>query len=173
MKYDEILSEIVHTATGALLANGEEIKKQALADIVDACAAVLPTVERTRTSFKGWEPAKTEAERMKRIMTIAEGVTLKRYRIKDRTEFIAVNKAGSKTNLYKIVVAPHTLGHCEPVTIGWKARFFIDEGDGQEARQKFELIAGSRNRCEKLAVSAAHRWLKETRRRGNGGKEVA
>ena len=162
-RIDDELAEIVHLACKARafddlkekLDNLEtiaKIVKRELGGVKEFSEA--QTVEREIDAAT--EKEKAERERIRKFMTLADGIVLKRYRSEHETVFIA----GTPHHIYAIKVAQDGDGE-------WKAGFFIDTFQ----LSRFYLTAPSRNRAEKCAVSAAHRYMIETRRRSKGGQE--
>jgi len=66
-KMNEILNDVIHTASQAIISDDEKIKRQAMADIVDALASVIPA---ERVAARGGARALPNAANRTKIRSI-------------------------------------------------------------------------------------------------------
>jgi len=172
IKIEELIQEIIHIACQAEISADDQVKRQALGDIYDAIASVLP-VDHARIA-RGASP--TVAERatpiqpdtprcdgracrsatadgltgMKKFLHIRDGLQMYRFRGPDCTLLIGSTQPhdGTSRHLYKIRVSK-----VEPN--GGQANLYVDG--------KLIFTLGSRfnpSVVEKMSISALKRWEK-------------
>ena len=165
MTHNDILSEIVHLASAALCADLTEVKKQAIGDIAEACASVLP-VDFGKVDFSLAEdgasrtPRPTDGEAtdgeakdgeltgLDKFHTVAPGVKLVRFAGPDEVRLLARRKgnAANPNTVFEIRVSRHI-----PEAMVYR-----------DGRQLFTVQGFGTNRCvvEDMAVASLHRYLK-------------
>ena len=174
MTHNDILSEIVHLASAGLCADLTEVKKQAIGDIAQACASVLPVdfggkdgklalAAQDRTDGE----AKEELTGFAKYLEVAPGVRLARFAGGPFVEFIGRRKGSAvtqwKNQVYRIRV--DRVARCASV---WRDDDLL-----------FTIRGGTvgPSTLEHVAVSALRRHLKRSskrhggKKRGKGGKQ--
>lgn len=180
-KTNEILNDIIHTASQAILAEDEAVKRQALGDISCAIASLVPTesvVYRTPKHIVDFiyetcnvpfadqtDPAflKKVAEKFKlversselkgieKFLTAADGVKFVRFAGKDETRLVARRK-GTCGN--KNTIFEIRVDHKEDLATVTRDGVIMFDIQGETIGHSF---------VEKLAISAMHRYFKENR----------
>ena len=174
--HNDILSEIVHLASAALCADLTEVKKQAIGDIAQACASVLP-VDFGKVDFSLAEdgadgapgtPRPTDGEAdgettgYAKFLEVAPGVRLARFAGGPFVEFIGRRKNpptnGFVSQVYRIRV--DRVARCASV---WRDDDLL-----------FTIRGGTvgQNTLATIAISALRRHLKRSsRHHGKRGKQ--
>jgi len=154
-KLNELLGEVIHIACAAELASDEQIKVQAIGDIYDALASVMPVDHGTKAKVEGEGEEKAVRDGADRtgfakFLKISDNLQLFRFRGADFVKLVGRTAAhdGQPPHCYEIKVTKLERGGIAEAKMDDKFLFSV--------RTHLQWLT-----AEKLSISAMHRFEKE------------